>query len=390
MEFLIETAALQQAVKLLSVTAKTNTSDVAGLILIKANKDSTLEFFSNSSPNCLHLLLKEKVVVKTPGAVSVEFGKVKAFVSSLIPWNEEFGSKEFHFSLDDDGHLIGKTIVSYSTKAASEGVLKLLTQDEYAVRVKSPFDTPSFALNSNVFKEAANKIIYATDPMGPRTFVQGMNLKVEDNKAVFTGTSGRVLSEFRFSAEITVPDGNFIFKHDFVLNGRRAFPSNTTIEFEIKNEGTEREVRARFTDSGVLATLYGQTIIGHEYPQYEHLFEKYTNEIVLDKEMLMNSFLPAREILNADDNLRLTFEIKDGNILFYNDFVNFKYLPKIDFKDNFIIDVNGSFMLQTIEAIQDDKITIRFSDEDNVLLFDSFNFGNQRALVTPLRRRSDG
>ena len=96
------------------------------------------------------------------------------------------------------------------------------------------------------------------------------------------------------------------------------------VEFELKNDGTEREVRARFTDSGVLANLYGQTIIGHEYPQYEHLFAKYTNEIVLDKEMLMNSFLPAREILNADDNLRLTFEIKEGNILFIT-----KYLLKI-------------------------------------------------------------
>ena len=69
------------------------------------------------------------------------------------------------------------------------------------------------------------------------------------------------------------------------------------------------------------------------------------------------------------------------------DVAEFKYDGQIDYPGDFIIDINGQYMIQTVEVIKDDKIMIRFSNDDGVLIFDSGNFEDQNALITPIRRR---
>ena len=109
--------------------------------------------------------------------------------------------------------------------------------------------------------------------------------------------------------------------------------------------------------------------------------------MTLDKDVLMDSIRPLRDILNPDDNNRLTFEIKGGKMAFYNDDARFSYGETVDFDGEFVIDVNGVFMIDTLEAINDDRVLIKFSDENGVLNFDSKNYEDQKALITPIRRR---
>ena len=101
----------------------------------------------------------------------------------------------------------------------------------------------------------------------------------------------------------------------------------------------------------------------------------------------MSSLLPFADILNPEDNYRLTFSLAGGQMILSCDVAEFTYDGVVDYKDSFVIDVNGQYMIQTIEVIKDDKILIRFSDDDGVLIFDSGNFNNQSALITPIRRR---
>ena len=72
---------------------------------------------------------------------------------------------------------------------------------------------------------------------------------------------------------------------------------------------------------------------------------------------------------------------------FYNDDARFSYGETVDFDGNFVIDVNGAFMMETLEAIDDDRVIIKFTDENGVLIFDSKNYEDQKALITPIRRR---
>jgi DNA polymerase III sliding clamp (beta) subunit (PCNA family) len=133
--------------------------------------------------------------------------------------------------------------------------------------------------------------------------------------------------------------------------------------------------------------FWGRTIIGHEFPDYKTILDSFEDSIMLDKEVLMSSLLPFADILNPDDNYRLTFALSKGEMILSCDVAEFTYDGQVDFPGEFIIDINGQHMIQTIEVIKDDKIMIRFSDDDGVLIFDSGNFKDQSALITPIRRR---
>jgi DNA polymerase III sliding clamp (beta) subunit (PCNA family) len=119
-----------------------------------------------------------------------------------------------------------------------------------------------------------------------------------------------------------------------------------------------------------------------------HLFDEYKHEISVGKDILMNSLRSISELLNPEDNYRLTFQIEDKKLSLYSDLVNFSYTDTVEFDGKFSMDVNGKYFMSTVESIMDDRIIIRFSDEDkSAIKMDSFNFGNQRSLVTPLKKR---
>ena len=101
----------------------------------------------------------------------------------------------------------------------------------------------------------------------------------------------------------------------------------------------------------------------------------------------MSTLLPFADVLDPDDNYRLTFSLSEGKMVLSCDVAEFTYDGEIDYMQSFVIDVNGQYLIQTVEAIKDDKITVRFSDEAGVLIFDSGNFNDQSALITPIRRR---
>ncbi len=102
---------------------------------------------------------------------------------------------------------------------------------------------------------------------------------------------------------------------------------------------------------------------------------------------LMGILTPFHDILDPDDHYRITVSMKDGNMEIYNDNLHFHYNGDIDFNDEFIIDVNGRYVQQTLLSIKDDKLLMKFSDANGVLIFDSANYEDQKSLVTPIKRR---
>jgi len=375
MEFYIETGALQRAVKDLGVTAKLNTKDYTGLISIEAKEDGEVRFISNNTQNSLLYTLNENVIVKTPGVFVVEYGKIKNFVMSFPIWSEGAGVKDFRFVVKD-----GKLTVLVSNitpnKKVSTGRLKLLGFDQYAVRQPMPYEKTVFSLNSDVILEATNKVMYAIDASDARPFIQGMYLAFDAKSIYFVGTNGKLISEYTFKNESGLTEGGFLLKYDFVQSLRRLVGDNQRVDFEID----ERNVKAKFGN----VVLFGKPIIGHQFPDYKTPLENYKYKLVLDKDNLdVTSVLDS---LNAEDNFRLTLEIKDGTLTLYNDFANLCY-ENIDYKDNFIVDVNGTFLRSTVDVIRDQKIVMKFTNEQTPVIFDSANYENQKGLITPLRRR---
>lgn len=377
MDFSIETGDLQKAIKLLSVTAKVNVLDSTGMVLIKAGEDGIISFLSNNNSTALSFT-SDKAEVRAPGVAVIEYGKIKSFVSSFHPWNDESGVKDFHFDLTDN-YLNISVVNTHENGRVSKGNLKLKVYDTYMVRAPKKFDKPNFVLNANIFRTATNKILYAINPSDTRAFLQGMNVVFDESEICFVGTDGQRLSEYKVKNISDLNEGMFLLKYDFIMGLRRIIDA----EYQLAFEFDENSVKVAFEN----IMFWGNTIIGHEFPDYKPILASFEDYIVLDKEVLMSTLLPFSDVLNPDDNYRLTFSLSEGIMKLHCDVAEFVYDGHVDFPGAFVIDVNGLFMIQTVEVIKDDKIMVKFSDDDGVLVFDSGNFEDQKALITPLRRR---
>lgn len=376
MEFYVETGALQKAVKALAVTAKIGAPDFSGLISIEAKEDGQLLFVSNNASTAILHTINENVVVKTPGIVATEFGQFKSFVMSFPIWNEGTGVKDFRFVFKDHKLNLYVSNITPGKKIAT-GKLRLPEYDIHAVRQPMPFEKTTLVLDADVLMEATAKVLYAIDPSDARPFIQGMYLSFDKDYIYFAGTNGRLISEYKFKNESGMKEGGYLLKYDFIMGLRRILETNKNVEFEID----ERGVKARIDNT----VFYGRPIIGHQFPDYKVPLENFKEKLILDKEVLdVSSVIDS---LSADDNFRLTFEVKNGNLTLFNDFVNLFYENITDYSKDFTLDLNGSYLKDTIEAIKDQKVLVKFTDDKTAIIFDSANYENQKGLITPLRRR---
>jgi len=377
MNFYIKTYDLQKAIKLLSVTAKMNTNDSTGMILLKADKNNVVTFLSDNHSTALSYV-SDNVDVRIPGEIAIEYGKIKSFALSFHTWDKKHGAKDFCFKLK--GNKLNISVETlHDNGEVSKGSLNLRTYDPTNIRARNPFNKSNFVLNSNIFKTATNKVLYAINPSETRPFLQGMNINFDKEFIYFVGTNGLTLSEYKVKNISDLSDGDFLLKYDFIMGLRRSLGEDTNIAFEFD----KNEVKAVFDN----VCFWGKTIIGHDFPSYKSILESYKHSIVLDKKMLMVGLQLFAGNLNSEDNYRVTFSLKDKKMVFFHDGGTFDYSAEVNFNDEFNIDVNGKFMEQTVGVIDDDIITVSFSDDKGVLIFDSENFKDQKALITPIRRR---
>ena len=131
----------------------------------------------------------------------------------------------------------------------------------------------------------------------------------------------------------------------------------------------------------------GRKIIGHEFPEYKPVLDRYTDYINLSKEFFIDALHPFVDVLDVDDNCRLTIEIKDKLLRVFNPQATIEAELDIAGGLDFSIDLNGKLLIQTIEAIKDDYILFKFSDAKGFAIFDSSTFNDQKALISSIKKR---
>lgn len=378
MEFFVETLEMRHVIRSLDVVVKRNTNESMGRILIEADEEENIVVFTCNNGSEAVSYTTDKVSVKKSGSASIVYGKIVRFITSFNPWDDTHGLKEFHFVMSErDLRILVENIHENGKK--SKGSLKLDLFDVHAIRKPKPFKKSNFTLNSAIIKTAVNKIIYAIDPAGAAQFLQGMCIRFDEDSIYFTGTNGKMLSEYLVKNNGDLKDGSFILKYNFVMGLNRILADDVDVSFEI----TKNRVNVVFG-----RIFYsGEIIVGRTFPDYQESLDAFSNTIVLNKDVLMGHLYPFLDVLDSDDYNRITFSIKDGKVTIYNDSASFEYDDVIDYKDDFVVDVNGQFFIQTIEAIKDDNIKIKFSDSNGNLIFDSNSYEDQKALVTHIRRR---
>lgn len=378
MDFFIDVIEFQRIIKCMSVAAKSNSADITGRLLVEATEND-VEFLINNRSTALYYT-STKVKINSIGSSSFMYGKIKTFISSVKPWDGKSGAKEFHFVADEKQTEIF-VVNTYENGKVSKNKLKLPNYNTTLIPKPPKFGKVSFVLNSTIFRAAINKVLYAINPSLDFSVavLQGMNIKFDTDNVYFAGSDGRVLSEYQVKNINDCSEKDITLQHDFVTGLRRLLTDDIQMLWEV----TDKSVVVKFDE----VTFIGRKIIGHDYPDYKPALDKFTDFIVVEREALITSLLSFSDVFDAEDHNRITFEIKDYVVYLYNDSAK----VEIDFDNvkalKFVIDINGRLLLQTLEAIKDDSVLIKFSNENGVLIFDSSTFEDQKALITPLRRR---
>jgi DNA polymerase III sliding clamp (beta) subunit (PCNA family) len=364
--------------KLMGVVAKANAADSSGRLLIDAQEDH-VEILSNNGSTALYYDSYETKVVE-PGVVSFNYSKIKSFVSSFKIWNGTAGAKSFTFKATDKATTITVDNI-YENGKVSKGKLRLANFNPALINRLPKFKKADFILNSTIFRAATSKVLYAINPNMDYSLnaLQGMNISFDDDQIYFVGSDSRVLSEYMVKNVSDRAEGNVTLQYDFIMGLRRLLVDDLQLFWEIDGH----RVAVKCNDM----VFIGRCIIGHEYPDYKNALDAYQDRINIRKDVFMDLLLPFTDILDAEDNFRLTFAIKDKTIKVFNDQANFELDQDIAGGLDFAIDLNGRLLMQTVDAIKDDHILLKFTDENKVIIFDSCTFEDQKALITPLKRR---
>jgi len=380
MDFSISVFELQRIIKLLGVIVKTNATDFTGRIFIET-VDNGIEFLANNGSISL-LYLSTEVKVNKPGTTSITYHKIKSFITSFKPWDGSHGAKDFYFKESGKNIKVSVSTLHENDKTVKANI-KLTGYSNGVIQKPSEYKKTDFVLNSTIFKAAINKVIYAINPVNNFGMgaIEGMNVTFDDESIYFAGTDGRVISEYKISNTSGYSGNGIILKYDFIMALRRLFGEDAQLFFEV----TKSRINVKF-DNMVFG---GKSIIGHEYPNYKPTFEQYSDYININRKILLDSLSPFSDILDPEDNCRLTFEIKGKVIHLFNDQATIEFEQDIQSGLDFSTDINGALLLQTIDSIKDDYILLKFSMDDklNALIFDSSTSQDQKALISTLRRR---
>ena len=380
MKFKIPVDELQGIINVLSITAKVNTLEVAGRILIEATNDSVL-FLSNNLSTGISVVT-HKAEVEEEGKASIVFGKIKSFVSPFTLWDpdKKEGAKYFNFK-GDDRHLTVSVRNKFANGKVSNGRIRLDSFNYSSIIKPTYFSKPTFTLSANAFKAAISKIMYAIDANCMAPALRGMCIRFDDDKIRFAGTDGKVLSEYAIDNICDLKDGSFVVKTDFMMGLRRFIIPDMELDFEL----TDKEIKVK---SGSVM-FWGRLLTGMNYPEYTHMFKEYEHEIIIDKGVLMSNLVPLMDVLDSSDSNRVVFKIEDKKISLYNDVGSFICDCEFSFPKEITAALDGTAMFKTIDAIKDENISIKFSDNTlKSFIFDSATYHDQKAIIAPLKTRS--
>jgi DNA polymerase III sliding clamp (beta) subunit (PCNA family) len=378
MKFSIGIDSLQRAIKVLGVVVRPNALDSTGRILIDAINDVVV-FIANNGITAVSFTATD-VEVLVPGSIAIEYGKIKSFVFSYKPFDGKSGVSIFQFSSDDRNTKVTVDNI-YGDAKIAKGELKLTNFNSSLVARLSSFDEVSFTLNSTIFRTATNKILYAINPQvdNNQPALQGMNIKFEKDSIFFAGSNGIVLSEYQVQNVSDCVIGDVTLQYDFIMGLRRLITENIQLLWDVKGN----KANVKFEE----IVYTGRKIIGHEFPEYKPVLEKYTHHINLGKEFLIGVLHPFMDVLDVEDNYRITIEIKDKLLKVFNTHAIVEAELDIEGGLDFTIDLNGKLLVQTIEAIKDDYILFKFSDAKGFAIFDSSTFNDQKALISSIKKR---
>lgn len=374
MEFKILVDELQGIVSRLANVVKINEESVVGMMLIDVN-DGIKFKATDGSVNIS--VASEQCEIIEKGKALIRFRDIKGYIMKFVPLMEEYGTKDFHFIVGREGGVI-KTKTQFQSGKPSYRKLKFEVFNSEIYPIVKEFDEAQLIVNSDILKRGISRVLHCVNPAEVRKAITGVNVTITENKIVFAGTNGVKLAEFEMDINADIEKKSHIFSYNFASTLRNVLDDDAQVFMRF--EGRHVYVKSN------TVYLIGSLIIGESYPDYKPMF-------ILDKVIgfpkvaFADSVSAVMDVLDPEDNSRLTLKFDNNTLTLKNDRVESVQEFEESFGTNIDIDVNGEFLDSILNGFFGESLELHFTEGNNYIVFKSPENTKHTALLTIVKRR---
>jgi len=374
MEFSILVEDLQSIVSRLSNVVKPNEDGITGMVMIEA-VDNEVKF--KATDGGIHLIITNNKceIVKT-GKTLIKLSAVKGYISKFVPLVDNYGTKEFRFIVDKSECTIKTKTYFQSGKPSYKRLKVPCFKGEYPV-VK-PFDEAQLIINSSILKYGMNKVMHCINPSEVRKSITGVNVLIKKGGIVFTGTNGVKLAEFELDINADIENTSHIFSYNFASVLRAVLDDDAQVFMNLQG----RNVYIKSNDMYIVGGL----IINESYPNYRAMFDL-ESVITFSRLDFVDTVHTIMDVLDPEDNSRLTIKVGDGKLVMNNNIVESIQEFDTPLEDNFDIDINGEFLDSILKDFSSELLELHFTKDGNYIVFKEPNNDKHSALLTVVKKR---
>jgi len=374
MEFKISVDDLQNIMSKLSNVIKINEEGITGMVLIEVT--DTVKFKATDG-NVSMVITSDQCETITKGKTLTRFRDIKGYIMKFIPLVEDYGTEDFHFIVDANSGVI-KTKTQTPSNKPSYGKLKFEVFSPEMYPIVKEFDEAHLIVNSVILKKGIGRVLHCVNPKEVRKAITGVSVTIKENKIVFAGTNGVKLSEFEMDINADIEKKSHIFSYNFASILRNVLDDDAQVF--IRFEGTHVYIKSNNI------YLIGSLIIGESYPDYKSMFDL-SNVIRFPRVAFADAVNRVMDVLDIEDNSRLTLNFTDNILTLKNDRVESVQEFEDPFGTDLDIDVNGEYLDSILRDFFNEELELYFTEGNNYIVFRSPENCKHTALLTIVKRR---
>ncbi|MCP4481742.1 MAG: DNA polymerase III subunit beta [bacterium] len=339
---------LLQALQVIFPAISTKTSlPVLSNVLLKITENNTLILISTD----LEMTIKTYI-----NATVIKKGGITIPAKRLLDITKELGTEEIELKVNEDFKV-------YLTSGKSKFTIMGLDEEDYPVIPEIMENDVHFVIDKDLLKNMINKTIFSVSYDETRHVLNGIYVKVEDNKIIMVSTDGRRLCyiDNKFDAENS---GNF----DFILSTKTISELNKLIGMltidDVEIGIKDNQVAFKIDKHIMLAKL-----IQGIFPNYSQIIDQnFSMNIDINKEDLF-AITKRVSILNMDKtesikysfwNNKLNVSVATQGIGEAEDEIDIVYEGSV-----FDIAYNPNYIMDVLRNMESDEISLMLSTPIN-------------------------
>ena len=374
MEFKIPVDELQSIVNRLANVIKMNEEGITSMIMVEV--DDGVKF--KATDGSVNLIINsDQCEIVNKGKALVQFRDVKGYISKFVPLVDDYGTKDFHFVVENKAGLI-KTKTQFQSGKPSYRRLKFKTFNNETYPTVKPFGEAQLIINSSILKRGIGKVMHCVNPGEVRKSITGLNVTIKEGGIVFAGTNGVKLAEFEMDINADIEQSSYIFRYNFATILRSVLDDDAQVFMRFEG----RHIYIKSNDMYIIGSL----IINESYPNYKPMFEL-EKVITFPSLDFLDSVHTVMDVLDPEDNSRLSIIFEGSNLTLRNDVVESVQDFNDPFEADLDIDVNGEFLDSILSGFAGEKLELHFTEGNNYIVFKSPESDKHTALLTVVKRR---